>query len=170
MRIAIIGNSGSGKSTLAARLAEAYAAPTLDLDTVAWEPDEIARPRGPAAAAADVRTFCESAEHWIVEGCYATLVGVVLEYRPHLLFLDPGLEQCRQNCMNRPWEPHKYRSKAEQDERLAFLLDWVADYYTRDDEMSYRGHEALFRSYTGPKQHLRELPPRDFVLPTGAAR
>ncbi len=164
MRIAIIGNSGSGKSTLARRLAAFYAAQVLDLDTVAWEPGEIARPRSPVEAAAEVRRFCDAAERWIVEGCYATLVGVALEYEPHLLFLDPGLEQCLANCRARPWEPHKYSSKAEQDEKLAFLLSWVADYYRRDGEMSHPGHHALFQSYTGPKQHLDELPGRDFDL------
>ena len=164
MRIAIIGNSGSGKSTLARRLAKLYVGQVLDLDTVAWEPGEIARPRSPEAAAADVRGFCDSGSQWIVEGCYATLVSVALDYEPHLLFLDPGLEQCQRNCKDRPWEPHKYRSKAEQDEKLTFLLSWVADYYVRDDDMSYQGHMALFQSYAGPKQHLHELPGRDFVL------
>jgi adenylate kinase family enzyme len=164
MRIAIIGNSGSGKSTLAQRLAKAYGAQVVDLDTVAWEPGEIARPRSAESAAADVRSFCESVETWIVEGCYATLVGVALEYQPHLLFLDPGVEQCLANCRARPWEPHKYSSKAEQDEKLAFLLSWVADYYRRDGEMSHQGHQALFQSYIGPKQRLDELPGRDFDL------
>jgi adenylate kinase family enzyme len=164
MRIAIVGNSGSGKSTLAQRLARVHATQVLDLDTVAWEPGEIAHPRSPTAAAADVRSFCDSGEHWIVDGCYATLIGVALEYEPHLLFLDPGLEQCLMNCKARPWESHKYRSKAEQDEKLAFLLSWVADYYRRDGEMSYQGHQALFQSYAGPKQRLDALPGRDFAL------
>jgi len=163
VRIAIVGNSGSGKSTLAGRLAGGTATPVLDLDTVAWEPGEIARPRSPSDAAADVRRFCESGEEWIVEGCYATLVEVALQYEPHLLFLDPGLEQCLANCRARPWEPHKYASKAEQDERLAFLLAWVADYYQRDGEMSHQGHLALFQSYAGPGQRLHEFPDGDFV-------
>ncbi len=163
-----MGNSGSGKSTLARRLGRGHAAQVLDLDTVAWEPGEIARPRSPAAAAADVRGFCESGEHWIVEGCYATLVEVALDYEPHLLFLDPGLEQCQTNCRARPWEPHKYGSKAEQDEKLSFLLSWVAEYYHRDGEMSHQGHRALFQSYAGPKEHLRELPGGEFVLGAGS--
>jgi len=163
MRIAILGNSGSGKSTLARRLSSDPDMPTLDLDTVAWEPGEIARPRDPAAAAADVRSFCAAGERWIVEGCYATLVAVALEYKPHLLFLDPGLERCLANCRARPWEPHKYRSKAEQDEKLAFLLSWVVDYYRRDGEMSHKGHLALFESYAGPRQHLLALPGPDFT-------
>ena len=61
-------------------------------------------------------------------------------------------------------EPHKYSSKAEQDEKLAFLLSWVADYYHRGGEMSLRAHQALFESYAGSKQHLRELPIRGLKI------
>jgi adenylate kinase family enzyme len=157
MRIAIVGNSGSGKSTLAQRLAAGTDAATLDLDTVAWEPGKVAVPRDPAAAAADVEAFCATHEAWVVEGCYASLVAATFEHQPLLLFLDPGLEQCLANCRARPWEPHKYASKAEQDERLAFLLQWVAEYYTREGDLSLAGHQALFDAYAGPKQHLRDL-------------
>lgn len=157
MRIAILGNSGSGKSTLAQRLADNVGAAVLDLDTVAWEPGKIAVPRDPAAAAADVQAFCASHRTWVVEGCYAGLVAATFTFTPKLIFLDPGLEQCLANCRARPWEPHKYASKDEQDERLAFLLQWVADYYTRDGDLSLAGHRALFDAYAGPKQHLRGL-------------
>jgi len=162
MRIAILGNSGSGKSTLAKWLGATYTLPQLDLDTLAWEPGEVAHPRSPELAEADLRRFCAAAEGWVVEGCYANLVGVALEYGAHLLFLDPGLEACLANCRARPWEPHKYPSQAEQDERLAFLLSWVADYYQREGEMSHRGHQALFDAYAGPKQHVVELPSEEF--------
>jgi len=66
------------------------------------------------------------------------------------------------NCKARPWEPTKYGSKEEQDVKLAFLLSWVADYYSRDGEMSLAGHRALFDPYAGAKQHLQELPDRGF--------
>jgi len=164
MRIAILGNSGSGKSTLARWFNDACGVPVpvLDLDTVAWELGAGASPRDPAAAAADVRCFCASGKQWVVEGCYATLVEVALAYKPYLLFLDPGLEHCVMNCKARPWEPNKYGSKEEQDAKLAFLLSWVADYYSRDGEMSLAGHRTLFDSYAGAKQHLQELPDRGF--------
>jgi len=55
MRVAIVGNSGSGKSTLARRLAADSGTPTLDLDTVAWEPGQIAVSRAVGEAIADVR-------------------------------------------------------------------------------------------------------------------
>jgi cytidylate kinase len=52
-RIVILGNSGSGKSTLAHKLAQAQRIPTLDLDTIYWEPGRIAVARAAAAARAD---------------------------------------------------------------------------------------------------------------------
>lgn len=158
MRIAILGNSGSGKSTLAGRLAARHEVATLDLDTVAWVRGEIAVPRQQEEAVEDVRRFCSSHADWVVEGCYAGLVAAALESQPHLLFLEPGLAQCQANCRNRPWEPHKYKSKEEQDERLAFLLDWVAEYYTRDGDLSLAAHQALFDGYPGPKEKLEALP------------
>lgn len=155
MRIAILGNSGSGKSTVARSLAARSGAALLDLDTVAWEPGQIAVARSPQAAQDDVRKFCAGHEHWVVEGCYASLANVALEFSPQLLFLDPGEQQCLENCRARPWEPHKYASKAEQDERLAFLLAWVREYYTRQGDMSLAGHRACFDAYGGRKQELR---------------
>lgn len=131
MRVAIVGNSGSGKTTLATRLARSCWADILDLDTVAWEPGQIAVARDPLAASGDVRAFCAARDRWIVEGCYGRLIEVSLSFRPQLLFLDPGEERCLANCRGRPWEPHKYASREEQDERLQYLLSWVREYYTR---------------------------------------
>lgn len=161
MRIAILGNSGSGKSTLARWLAERSGAAMLDLDSVAWEPGQIAVPRDAAAAQADVRAFCSAHGHWVVEGCYASLIEVALAQGASLLFMNPGRAQCEANCRARPWEPHKYASREEQDRRLAFLLDWVGDYYLRDGEMSLAGHRACFDACTGPKTELNAQPSLD---------
>jgi adenylate kinase family enzyme len=166
MRIAIAGNSGSGKSTLARRLAAASETPILDLDTVAWVPGKIAVARAPAEASRDVRTFCDENESWIVEGCYSSLVEVALESGAQLLLLDPGLEQCMSNCRSRPWEAHKYSSKQEQDTHLPFLLKWVADYYSRNDDMSLGAHRALYERYDGPKQWLTA--PGETIHPVAA--
>lgn len=168
MRLAILGNAGSGKSTLARWLAERCAGAVLDLDTVAWDPDQIAVPRDPAAAQADVLAFCQSQAQWVIEGCYASLVAAALPLGPRLLLLNPGQEQCLQNCRSRPWEPHKYASPEEQDERLAFLLRWVSAYDSRDGEMGLAGHRALFDAYGGDKLELtRQLnldaPPSDLL-------
>lgn len=168
LRIAIVGNSGSGKSTLAGQIAGRYDLVPLNLDAVAWEPGKIAVPRAPADAARDVRAFCGREARWVVEGCYASLLQASLEFRPVLLFLDPGAEACLANCRERPWEPHKYASKEEQDERLAFLLSWVEDYYRRDGDMSHAAQAALFESYIGPKLRLTERPSSEWLEGLGA--
>ena len=158
MRVAILGNSGSGKSTLARALAAADDIPILDLDSVAWAPDPPPTLRPDELARADVRAFCRRNAAWIVEGCYATLIEAALAEGAALILLDPGLDACLANCRARPWEPHKYASKAEQDASLAFLLDWVADYYTRSGPMSLSAHRACFDACAGPKRALFALP------------
>lgn len=163
MRIAIIGNSGSGKSTLARQLAEVHSLSTLDLDAIAWEAGKVAVARDAGDAAADLRGFFEAHEHWVVEGCYGDLVRVALERSPALLFLEPGADVCLANCRNRPWEPHKYASREEQDQKLEFLLAWVADYYSRAGSLSLSDHKALFDAYAGRKQLLAQQPDRCFI-------
>ena len=161
MRIAILGNSGSGKSTLARWLATRAAVALLDLDTVAWQPGQIAVARSPEVARRDVRAFCGKNDGWVVEGCYATLIGVALEFEPRLIFLNPGEAQCLEYCSARPWESHKYASKEEQDERLSFLLSWVSEYYRRDGELSLAGHRRCFEEYAGAKSELYAQPTLD---------
>lgn len=153
MRAAILGNSGSGKSTLARRLAAESGAVLLDLDTVAWEPGKIAVARPPEAARADVAAFCAGAA-WVVEGCYADLIESALAFGAELIFLNPGEAECLRRCRERPWEPHKYASKNEQDARLEFLLSWVSEYYRRDGPMSLKAHRAIFDGYSGPKREI----------------
>jgi adenylate kinase family enzyme len=151
-RFVIVGNSGAGKSTLARQLAEPTGPPILDLDTIFWEPDQIAVPRPLDAVHADLDRFCTDHAAWIVEGCYGGLAERALTWRPELVFVDPGEEACLRNCRARPWEPHKYASKAEQDARLEHLLAWVSAYYRRTDDMSHARHRALFDAYDGPKR------------------
>ena len=156
MRIAIIGNAGSGKTTLARMLADSNT-PVLDLDTIVWEPNKVAVPRDPKIVIADLARFCGEHSAWVVEGCYAHCIQATLPYAPELVFLEPGREACLRNCRNRPWEPHKYASKAEQDAKLELLLRWVADYYEREDDMSLKAHIALFDAYPGPKRRVINL-------------
>jgi adenylate kinase family enzyme len=158
VRVAVLGNSGSGKSTLAGWLARRTGASLLDLDTIAWQPDESGVLRPPDLASAEARGFCSAHPSWIVEGCYANLVRAVLPHRPVLVLLDPGEDQCIANCRARPWEPHKYESGTAQDERLAFLLSWVREYYTRDGDMSHAGHVATYDAYDGPKYLFTRQP------------
>jgi adenylate kinase family enzyme len=158
MRIAILGNSGSGKSTLAAWLSGRSGVAPLDLDSVAWMPGETAVARPAEHALADVQSFCASNDQWVVEGCYTSLIERALLLKPLLLFLNPGVKRCTANCRARPWEPHKYRSKQHQDERLEYLLAWVREYYYRDGEISLVAHRSCFDSYRGRKQEVMDVP------------
>lgn len=158
MRVAILGNSGSGKSTLAGWLAQAGRLAVLDLDSIAWEPDSPAVPRPNALAEADVARFCAAHPRWVVEGCYGNLIERALPFEPLLVFLNPGPEPCAAHCRSRPWEPHKYRSKEEQDAHLPFLLTWVAEYSTREGPTSLGAHRALFERYPGRKVELLRVP------------
>ena len=157
MRIAILGNAGSGKSTLAKALSANRALPVLDLDSVYWEPGAIAKPRPLLLCLGDVRRYCGVHDSWVIEGCYADVVEASFSWRPELLFLNPGLDVCLENCRRRPFESHKYRTKEYQDGMLDSLLKWVADYYERDGTMSLRGHMKLFERYDGPKRQITEL-------------
>ena len=58
------------------------------------------------------------------------------------------------NARARPWEPHKYASREEQDASLEFLLGWIRDYATRDDVFSLAAHRALFDAFAGDKIEL----------------
>jgi hypothetical protein len=105
-----------------------------------------------------VDSFCVTHERWIVEGCYTSLIERALAFRPLLLFLNPGAARCLANCQARPWEPHKYRSRAEQDGRLAGLLAWVLGYDSREGELSLQAHRSCFEAYTGPKVQVTDTP------------
>jgi len=154
LRFALIGNSGCGKTTLAGALAREHRLPVLDLDSVAWLPEQIAVPRPEAEALSAVRDFCSAHADWVVEGCYANLIAAALAFEPVLLFLNPGVEACLEHCRRRPHEPHKYATQAEQDARLEFLLQWVRDYPQREDAMSLHAHRACFEAYAGPKREF----------------
>ena len=155
MRIAIIGNSGSGKSTLARELARTADVAVLELDSIVWEPGEIAVQRDRGSIEADLRSFLAANTNWIVEGCYAELVAALLPSCTELIFLNPGEAVCLERNCKRPWERHKYESADAQASMLDALLDWVRGYYTRDDEWSLQAHRRIFDSHTGRKREIR---------------
>jgi adenylate kinase family enzyme len=154
MRLLIMGNSGSGKSWRARALAAQHALVHLDLDTIVWEPGQIAVPRTPEQVRAELLAFVTGHDAWVAEGCYGHLVEVALPYCSELVFMNPGLAACLQNNRRRPWEPHKYASMEAQQDKLPFLLEWVAGYYTREDAMSYACHRRLFDGFAGARTEV----------------
>lgn len=156
MRVLLFGNSGSGKSTLARALAAEHGIVHLDLDSIVWEPDKIAVLRPIEAIRASLDAFLQSHEQWVIEGCYGELIEIAAPACTELIFLNPGREACLANNLRRPWEPHKYASKAEQDAMLEGLQEWVAAYYTRDGEWSYAAHRRIFDAFRGNKSERVE--------------
>jgi adenylate kinase family enzyme len=156
-RILIFGNSGSGKSTLAKRLCEQFGLAHLDLDTLAWMPDAPPTRRPLVAAGHDIASFVQANHHWVIEGCYADLIDLAAPFASEMVFLDIPVEACITNARSRPWEPHKYPSKAAQDANLEMLLEWIRDYAKRDDSCSRGAHTDLFERFSGVKTRLTTL-------------
>lgn len=162
-RVIIIGNSGSGKSTRARALAAEHGLQHLDLDSIMWEPNQIAVLRPTEAVIADLRAFIAAHDRWVIEGVYAEIVGPVLSPTANgsapditLVFMNPGMEACLTNNARRPWEPEKYESPELQESMYANLIDWVKSYYTRTDHWSYAAHRTLFDGYQGAKEELTQ--------------
>lgn len=154
-RIVIFGNSGSGKSTLAKHLASLYQVPHLDLDVIAWKADEPGVRAAHEDSLRELMRFIRASDSWVIEGCYSVLLREAARYSTELIFLNPGVEACVENCRSRPWEPHKYKSLEEQDANLRMLLDWVREYETREDEFSLSEHRRLFDTHEGMKVEYR---------------
>lgn len=154
MRVLIMGNSGSGKSWHARELAQRHGLSHLDLDTIVFVPRLIAVERAQEDVLADLRAFTQQHEAWVAEGCYGDLIEVALDTCTELVFMNPGREACLANNGKRPWEPHKYASKEQQDSMLPFLLEWVGEYYTRSDRCSYAWHRRVFDSFEGAKREV----------------
>ena len=150
-KVVIFGNSGAGKSTLARQIAADENLAHLDLDTIAWEEGDPPQRTPLEDAGAAIDKFLEAHNGWVIEGCYADLIELVLPQSPEIIFLDLPVEDCIANARARPWEPHKYESPEAQDANLAMLIDWISQYPERDGEFSREAHAALFRDYPGKK-------------------
>lgn len=151
-RIVIFGNSGSGKSTLAKEYSAKYDLSHLDLDSLAWI---IATPpeRKPIEESTlIIKNFLNNHSKWVIEGCYSDLLSIVTKEASNIIFLNPGIETCINNCKKRPWEPHKYASIEEQNKNLEMLINWVREYSTRNDEFSFESHNKLYKEFSGEKE------------------
>ncbi|MCB1231937.1 MAG: shikimate kinase [Verrucomicrobiae bacterium] len=146
-KMIVFGNSGSGKTTLAKEYAKRYGLVHLDLDSIAWKEDQPGVREDLETSVGILKDFMNGNRSWIVEGCYSTLIEIASTEADELVFMNPGIAVCRQNCRSRPWESEKYPSKEAQDANLGMLLDWVGQYETRNDEFSYSEHRRLFDEF-----------------------
>lgn len=153
-KILIFGNSGSGKSTRAKALCSAHNLAHLDLDTLAWAPGSAPTRMPLADSETDINDFTRTNHSWVIEGCYTDLLELVLTQATEIIFMNLPVEACIANARSRPWEPHKYASKALQDENLNMLIDWIGMYTQRNDTFSFASHEALYKNYKGSKRMM----------------
>lgn len=155
-KILIFGNSGAGKSTLAKKLQNKFNLELLDLDTLAWL--DVVPPERKLfnESTNEIDHFQKDNASWVIEGCYADLLEHASIKANEIIFLNPGTDVCVRHCKSRPWEPHKYISKKEQDKNLDMLIDWVKQYDERDDEFSLKSHKALYEKLSGNKIEIKE--------------
>lgn len=150
MKIILLGNAGTGKSTMARRLIEGTDIPRLSLDEIAWNEGPERKPL--AQSIALLMAFIGRHPRWILEGCYSDLVEAALPHCTELRFLNPGVEVAVKHCLMRPWEPEKFPTPEAQQAMLDYLVNWVREYETRDDEYGLARHRALFDSFRGSKR------------------
>ena len=153
-RVLIFGNSGSGKSTIASRLADESGLAHLDLDSLAWLPTKPPQRMPLTESLRLMSEFTSKNESWVVEGCYTDLLEALSDQASEALFLDLSVEQCMENAKARPWEPHKYKSREEQDANLEMLLRWIAQYESPDDIFSLAAHTRFFEDFPGTKTRV----------------
>lgn len=150
-KILIFGNSGAGKSTLAKNLVRQYDIAHLDLDLIAWLPVVPLERKPLAESQKEIESFINQNSGWVIEGCYSDLLKMAIPDSTEIVFLNLTVETCINNAKHRPWEPHKYVSKERQDANLNMLINWISEYYQREDTFSKTAHLELFESYPGRK-------------------
>lgn len=151
-KILVFGNSGSGKSTLAKQLYNERGLAHLDLDTLAWLPTNPPQRKPLAESRAAIEAFIQSYDTWVIEGCYADLLEVAAPQATEAIFMNLPVALCIENARKRPWEPHKYASREEQDANLEMLVEWIAQYPVREDVFSEAAHTALYQNFAGRKR------------------
>ena len=150
-KILIFGNSGSGKSTLDEKMRVSFDLQHLDLDILAWEETQPPTRKELSKSISILDIFMSKHNSWVIEGCYSDLLSLAMQTADKVIFLNPGVETCMDNCKSRPFEPHKYESQEAQDKNLEMLLNWVRQYPDRVDEFSLMSHQKLFNEFAGNK-------------------
>lgn len=150
-KVLIFGNSGAGKSTSARRLVEKEGVAHLDLDILAWLPGTPLQRAHLRESKDKIDDFINSNSCWAIEGGYVDLLEHAASQANEIIFMNLSIDQCVNNARKRLWEPHKYKSKDEQNENLETLIDWIKGYAERNDIFSFRSHMKFYEEFTGKK-------------------
>jgi len=123
----------------------------LDMDSLAWLPSDPPE-RAPLLASKEkIDEFVNANNEWVIEGCYTDLLALLSPQASEIIFMNLSLDQCIENATNRPWEPHKYSSKEDQDNNLSMLIEWISQYQERDDVFSFHSHFEFYENFSGLK-------------------
>ncbi len=155
-KVIIFGNSGSGKSTLAKSLVKENNLSHLDLDTLAWQATLPPTRKSIIESEIEILHFIKTNNTWVIEGCYSDLLNIVKPYANKIIFLNLSIDDCIKNAKNRPWEPHKYKSKETQDANLIMLTEWISQYKNRTDTFSELSHKRFYDEFSGLKTIIKE--------------
>ncbi len=153
-KILIFGNSGSGKTTIAKKLCVELGLVHLDLDTLAWQSTSPPERKPLNKSKIEIDRFINLNESWVIEGCYSDLLELVASKSNEMIFMNLPIDDCIANAKERPWEPHKYKSKEAQDANLGMLINWISQYSIRTDTFSESAHKELYEKYSGKKTML----------------
>ncbi len=98
-----------------------------------------------------IEEFANANESWVIEGSYTDLMDIVSTLANEIIFLNLSIEQCIENAKNRPWEPHKYKTRSAQNSNLDMLINWIKEYNERDDNFSFNSHMEFYNKFKGKK-------------------
>jgi hypothetical protein len=124
------------------------------MDEIAFGDAAVRLPLAESIALA--REFIAANPRWIIEGCYGDIIEPLLSGCEQLILLNPGVETCTAHCRSRPWEPDKYATREAQDKNLEYLIQWVRQYDTRQDEYGLVWHRKLFEAFQGFKYEFND--------------
>lgn len=150
-KVLIFGNSGSGKSTLAVKISNDEGLAHLDLDSLAWLPTTPPERAPILESELKINNFINLNHDWVIEGCYTDLLELVAPMASEIIFMNLSVDKCIINAKKRPWEPHKYKSKEDQDKNLDMLLTWIKQYTERNDVCSFTSHTKFYEQFCGTK-------------------
>ncbi len=155
-RVIIFGNSSSGKSTIAKKIAKKYELAYLDLDIIAWAKSATPQRKPIQESKTYIDQFIQANSNWVIEGCYSDLIKLAAPKSTEAIYMSLSIDSCIQNAKDRPWEPHKYESKAAQDKNLEMLINWIKGYSKRADTFSQDSHNELFENYPKLKRIISQ--------------